>query len=917
MTKRSGKLRRRCCVTAAFFHQSRRKSTHNLLSQLTTPVCLFIVILVHVLIVGSSLIEKSGSQEGYTNLDHGSDSDFESTQNYTESQNFRRTINLQRKNQNNNLLGNLLRGQRGLFFKKSRPINPIEVNIPDYCGPYNKHEYNPYWLFQGLTTSDSETKCCLSQNQIKPGLQQAYALPFYNGITESELGYFLLTPRYYLNANTQTNPVTVTIFNKNSGKSGKVETHPFRKVFPCLCNPKRWNVTNARNFCKNWFCRQEAVDSERQGFELDLVGITEDFLPSGIYDLRNGSENTNNELRPVQTIKVDPNNRKNTENTVELLNTKKSLKSAPFPPTLSTLLLTSRLHTPTNSKMNSTNERFLFASYFYNSTWRGIMNEQFGLYCRQVAQHHLLGSEQYSEENLFNVTKFSCFTHYMCRDYFNRTVLQDRCEVFLEEDTLTCFYPVKYFQNIELPCPEFVVDSDYHDSDIPTLHYIKQGPNVTFGRHTCLRKRKIYDFKLGTPEKTIDPLNPHTFNKLDLSTYTDFTYHWDFLDPDTNELKPPNEPGAIHFNICATKDALDTNDEESNLDSLYIFVAGRSISIICLVASIFIWTMRSLRCLRNKLHINLAAAFILRDFTFLISTVMQFVMPDVHDEIGGGHGEENENSVNLTEVANNFTENSNSNSESNAQIILCSFLWTVHNYAITACFFWMFAEGLNIYLICFHVYEAQKLHHCIYYFIGWLLPGFPILIWAILKMNKNGANRCWVDNMHDRSDGAGDLGEVSSVSVGGKDGRSKEDRRSIDYGNSYEDKAYDSANYEIEYYDYEDYAKNSRKIHNYANSTMDSNFNNSTSLYNSTDSTPTTVFSPSSASSFDFENPFKNPDNIYRYPIYLVLILNFIVLLRVVHILAKKLKEASLSREERQQTKVVKAGLTLVQNVHK
>jgi len=292
-------------------------------------------------------------------------------------------------------------------------------------------------------------------------------------------------------------------------------------------------------------------------------------------------------------------------------------------------------------------------------------------------------------------------------------------------------------------------------------------------------------------------------------------------------------------------------------------------------------------------------------------------MPDVHDEIGGGHGEENEKSVNLTDVANNFTENSDSNSDSNVQIILCSFLWTVHNYAITACFFWMFAEGLNIYLICFHVYEAQKLHHCIYYFIGWLLPGFPILIWAVLKMNKNGANRCWVDNMHDRSDGAGDLGEVSSVSVGGKDGRSKEDR-SIDYGNSYEDKAYDSANYEIEYYDsYEDYAKNSRKIQNYANSTMDSNFNNSTSFSNSTDSTPTTVFSPSSASSFNFENPFKNPDNIYRYPIYLVLILNFIVLLRVVHILAKKLKEASLSREERQQTKVVKAGLTLVQSVHR
>ena len=47
------------------------------------------------------------------------------------------------------------------------------------------------------------------------------------------------------------------------------------------------------------------------------------------------------------------------------------------------------------------------------------------------------------------------------------------------------------------------------------------------------------------------------------------------------------------------------------------------------------------------------------------------------------------------------------------------------------------------------------------------------------------------------------------------------------------------------------------------------------------------------------------------------LILNFIVLLRVVHILAKKLKEASLSREERQQTKVVKAGLTLVQSVHR
>ena len=109
------------------------------------------------------------------------------------------------------------------------------------------------------------------------------------------------------------------------------------------------------------------------------------------------------------------------------------------------------------------------------------------------------------------------------------------------------------------------------------------------------------------------------------------------------------------------------------------------------------------------------------------------------------------------------------------------------------------------------------------------------------------------------------------MSVGAKDGRSKEDR-GIDYRSSYEDKAYDSANYEIEYYDYEDYAKNVRNTQNYANSTTDSNFNNSTSFSNSTDFTPTTVF-PQSSDYFDFENPFNNPDNIYRYPIYLVLIL--------------------------------------------
>ena len=150
-----------------------RKSKHDLLSNRTTPKSLFIVKSVFLF----SIAQVRGQ---YHNA-------------YPTSAPVSQKLRIESNK-------DLYKDSKQLSENKLHSNQPtsIYVNIPDYCGPYNQHAYNPYWYFGGLKPEESGARCCLSQDKIKPGLQQAFALPFYNEISEKSPFYNSLNSKYYL-----------------------------------------------------------------------------------------------------------------------------------------------------------------------------------------------------------------------------------------------------------------------------------------------------------------------------------------------------------------------------------------------------------------------------------------------------------------------------------------------------------------------------------------------------------------------------------------------------------------------------------------------------------------------------------------------------------------------------------------------
>ncbi|KAJ3608053.1 hypothetical protein NHX12_025103 [Muraenolepis orangiensis] len=115
---------------------------------------------------------------------------------------------------------------------------------------------------------------------------------------------------------------------------------------------------------------------------------------------------------------------------------------------------------------------------------------------------------------------------------------------------------------------------------------------------------------------------------------------------------------------------------------------------------------RSIRCLRNIIHWNLIAAFILRNATWFI--VQLTMSPQVHE----------------------------------SNVAWCRLVTASFNYFHSTNFFWMFGEGCYLHTAIVLTYSTDRLRKWMFICIGWCIP-FPIIVaWAIGKLYYDN-EKCW------------------------------------------------------------------------------------------------------------------------------------------------------------------------------
>ncbi|CAL8301856.1 unnamed protein product [Lota lota] len=134
---------------------------------------------------------------------------------------------------------------------------------------------------------------------------------------------------------------------------------------------------------------------------------------------------------------------------------------------------------------------------------------------------------------------------------------------------------------------------------------------------------------------------------------------------------------------------------------------GHFISLLALLTAFCLFLcLRSIRCLRNIIHWNLIAAFILRNATWFI--VQLSMSPEVHE----------------------------------SNVVWCRLVTASFNYFHSTNFFWMFGEGCYLHTAIVLTYSTDRLRKWMFICIGWCIP-FPIIVaWAIGKLYYDN-EKCW------------------------------------------------------------------------------------------------------------------------------------------------------------------------------
>ncbi|XP_054724241.1 diuretic hormone receptor-like [Uloborus diversus] len=144
--------------------------------------------------------------------------------------------------------------------------------------------------------------------------------------------------------------------------------------------------------------------------------------------------------------------------------------------------------------------------------------------------------------------------------------------------------------------------------------------------------------------------------------------------------------------------------EESHIKVLWdikeagtIYYVGYGMSLLALMAALSIFIhFKNLRCLRNNIHTNLLATYFFLDLTWIITATLQS-LPSVEG--------------------------------SKVTCILVILL----TYLMVTNFFWMFVEGLYLYILAVKTFSIEVVRIHVYALIGWGVPALIVVSWASVK----------------------------------------------------------------------------------------------------------------------------------------------------------------------------------------
>lgn len=161
-----------------------------------------------------------------------------------------------------------------------------------------------------------------------------------------------------------------------------------------------------------------------------------------------------------------------------------------------------------------------------------------------------------------------------------------------------------------------------------------------------------------------------------------------------------------------------------------IYSIGYALSLITLSLALFIFIyFKEMRCLRNTIHTNLMLTYVLADFMWILS------LTGFH--IWG--------SSDLMTIENAVSMHTDSYS--------CLILFTLLHYFTLTNFFWMFVEGLYLYMLVVETFTRENIKLRAYLLIGWGSPVAVIALWIIARSNAyeappsaEGVRHCsWLD----------------------------------------------------------------------------------------------------------------------------------------------------------------------------
>nr|QRN45475.1 diuretic hormone receptor CRF-DH isoform X3 [Carausius morosus] len=127
-----------------------------------------------------------------------------------------------------------------------------------------------------------------------------------------------------------------------------------------------------------------------------------------------------------------------------------------------------------------------------------------------------------------------------------------------------------------------------------------------------------------------------------------------------------------------------------------LYLVGYSMSLVALSIAIWIFLyFKDLRCLRNTIHTNLMVTYVLADLLWILNLTLQTSM--------------------------------------NSDAASCVVLTIMLHYFLLTTYFWMFVEGLYLYMLVVETFSGDNIKLRVYIFLGWGAPLIIVMLWSLVK----------------------------------------------------------------------------------------------------------------------------------------------------------------------------------------